>query len=56
MHVGIRRIYFEVLFAITVLIVIPIFLIITYIRLTIDVFKNAPIEIEKIIKSYVYGE
>lgn len=56
MHVGIRRIYFEVLFAIAVLIAIPIFLIITYFRLTIDVFKNVPIEIEKLVKNYVYGE
>lgn len=51
-----KRIQYEVIFAILILIGIPIFLLVTYWNVTIDMFKKAPTELEKITRKYVYGD
>jgi hypothetical protein len=56
MRAVLKRIQFEVIFAILVVIGIPIFLLMTYWNVTIDMFKKAPSELEKIVRSYVYGD
>ena len=56
MLVVLKRIQYEVIFAIVVLIAIPIFLLMTYWNVTIDMFRKAPAELEKIVRSYVYGD
>ncbi len=56
MRAVLKRIQYEVIFAILVVIGIPIFLFMTYWNVTIDIFKKAPSELEKIVRSYVYGD
>lgn len=56
MLVVLKRIQYEVIFAILILIGIPIFLIITYFQVTVDMFKKAPRELDKVVKAYVYGD
>ena len=56
MRAVLKRIQYEAVFATVVLIAIPMFLIMTYWNVTIDIFKKAPSELEKIVRSYVYGE
>ena len=56
MRAVLKRIQYEVVFAIVVLIAIPLFLVMTYWNVTIDIFKKTPSELEKIIRSYVYGD
>jgi len=56
MRAVLKRIQFEVIFAILVVIGIPIFLLMAYWNVTIDMFKKAPSELEKIVRSYVYGD
>lgn len=51
-----KRIQYEVIFAIVILIGIPVFLVMTYWNVTIDMFKKAPSELEKIVRRYVYGD
>ncbi len=51
-----KRIQYEVIFAILILIGIPIFLLISYWNVTVDMFRKAPIELEKITRKYVYGD
>lgn len=56
MLVVLKRIQYEVIFAILILIGIPIFLLISYWNITIDMFRRAPRELEKVVKAYVYGD
>jgi hypothetical protein len=56
MHAALKRIHFELLFAVGVLILIPIFLLLTYINVTIDIFRKGPKEIDKMSRKHVYGE
>ncbi len=51
-----KRIQYEVIFAILILIGIPICLLISYWNVTVDMFRKAPIELEKITRKYVYGD
>ena len=51
-----KRIQYESIFAILVVIGIPIFLLISYWNVTFDMFRRAPTELEKIVRSYVYGD
>jgi hypothetical protein len=51
-----KRIQYEVIFAILIVIALPIFLLMTYWNVTIDMFRKAPSELEKIVRSYVYGD
>lgn len=51
-----KRIQYEAIFAILVVIGIPIFLLISYWNVTCDMFRRAPTELEKIVRSYVYGD
>jgi len=51
-----KRIQYEIIFAILILIGIPIFLLISYWNVTVDMLRKAPTELEKITRKYVYGE
>jgi len=56
MHVVLKRIQYEVLFAAVVLMAIPIFLVVTYWNATLNMLNRAPALIEKIVRKYVYED
>jgi len=56
MRAVLKRIQFEVIFAVVALIAIPIFLIMTWWNATRIAITGAPTLIEKIVWDYVYGE
>lgn len=56
MHAVIKRMKYEFYFVLYTFTVIPASLFLAYFNITIDIFKNAPREIEKYLKNKIYGE
>jgi hypothetical protein len=56
MHAAIKRIKYEMYFALYVFTVIPASLFLAYFTITVDIFKKAPHEIEKHLKDKIYGK
>tara|TARA_B110000444_G_scaffold260288_1_gene306702 strand:+ start:3811 stop:3981 length:171 start_codon:yes stop_codon:yes gene_type:complete len=56
MHAVLKKILYEILFALVVFTFIPFLMLLGFYNVTIEIFKRAPKDLEELVRLYVYGE